>query len=44
MKKRKAKRGRPEKSKTKVAKKIPKKFLVRGLVSDKGGTDCFGVW
>ena len=34
--------GRPEKIKKRI--KIPKEFLERGLVSNKGGTDSFGNW
>ena len=43
MKKKPKKRGRPEKTKVQKV-KISERFLVRGLVSNKGGTDCFGMW
>ena len=46
MKKVQNKRGRP-KGKTKKVKrksKVAEKWLVRGLPSNVGGTDCFGIW
>ncbi len=42
MKKKVGKGGRPRKKDKDI--KIPKRFLVRGLVSNKGGTDSFGNW